>query len=182
MANPTCSETSQLPEDCDEKDSFIRLAAGPGAVSLPAMSAGAEDGLKGIDTFHGACKKLTIAAKDRTADCKGVLLNTRYADRRTGFYFVTLEGGMITFSSPGDLEPRQPANAHAYAVDMMIFKLDGDIRKLAAKGMCRMKDTACALSSLTCRADSEAGRFEGEFFAESKAAGTKAAGVKTPDL
>lgn len=43
-----------------------------GAASLPAMSVRAEDGLKGIETFHGPCRKLTVAAKDRTADCKGV--------------------------------------------------------------------------------------------------------------
>ncbi|XUM23959.1 hypothetical protein ACRAVF_12330 [Bradyrhizobium oligotrophicum S58] len=159
-----------------------------GAASLPAMSARAEDGLKGIETFRGACKKLTVAAKDRTADCKGVLLNTRYSDGRAGFYFVTLDGGMITFSSPGDVEQRQPANA--YPVDMIIFKVDGDIRKLTAKGMCRAKNIAGALSGLSCRADSEAGRFEGEFSAESKAvettptepeaAGTNAAGSRTP--
>ncbi len=43
-----------------------------GAASLPTMSVRAEDGLKGIETFHGPCRKLTVAAKDRTADCKGV--------------------------------------------------------------------------------------------------------------
>ncbi|WP_315735088.1 MULTISPECIES: hypothetical protein [unclassified Bradyrhizobium] len=32
-----------------------------GAASLPAKSVRAEDGLKGIETFHGACKKLTVA-------------------------------------------------------------------------------------------------------------------------
>ncbi|MGJ4915334.1 hypothetical protein [Bradyrhizobium sp. SZCCHNR3003] len=136
--------------------------------------------------------RVVLAAKDRTADCKGALLNTRYSDGRAGFYFVMLAGGMMTVSSPGDVEQRQPANARAYPVDMIIFKVDGDIRKLTAKGMCRAKNMAGALSGLTCRAGSEAGRFEDGFSAEtkavettpteSKAAGTKAAGSKMPGL
>jgi len=55
------------------------------AACVTAMPAHAEDGLKGIDTLHGTCRKLTIAGTDRTSDCKGVLLNTRYVDARIGF-------------------------------------------------------------------------------------------------
>ncbi|WP_139020616.1 hypothetical protein [Bradyrhizobium sp. ORS 285] len=141
------------------------------AANLPAMSVRAEDGLKGIETLHGACKKLTVAAKDRTSECKGVLLNTRYDDGRTGYYFVTLDGAIITFSSPGEADPRTAATARAYPVDMIIFKAEGDIRKLAAKGACRATLPSGALSGLSCRADSEVGRFEGEFTAGTKAPG-----------
>lgn len=133
------------------------------AASLAARSVQADDGLKGIDTLHGACKKLTIAGKDQTSDCKGVLLNTRYADQRTGFYFVTLDGTMITFSSPGNLSQREASTAGTYPVDMIIFKIEGDVRRLAAKGMCRSSKPAAAFAKLSCRADSELGRFEGEF-------------------
>ncbi|MGJ5092990.1 hypothetical protein ACQR18_13020 [Bradyrhizobium oligotrophicum] len=75
---------------------------------------------------------------------------------------------------------------------MIIFKVDGDIRKLTAKGMCRANNMTGALSGVTCRADSEAGRFEGEFSAQTKpvettptgpkAAGANAVATKTPGL
>ncbi|MGJ5208107.1 hypothetical protein [Bradyrhizobium sp. HKCCYLR20261] len=54
---------------------------------------------------------------------------------------------------------------------MIIFKAEGDIRKLAAKGACRATQPSGALSGLNCRAESEAGRFEGEFSVATKAPG-----------
>ena len=134
-----------------------------GAASLAARSVHADDGLKGIDTMHGVCKKLTVAGKDRRSDCKGVLLNTRYADRRTGFYFVTLDGTMITFSGPGDLSQREATTTGTYPIDIITFKIEGDVRKLTAKGMCHTSKPVAALAKLRCRADAEFGRFEGEF-------------------
>jgi hypothetical protein len=76
-------------------------------------------------------------------------------------------------SLPAMSEQRQPGNARAHPVDMIIFKVEGDIRKLAAKGVCRTTSPAGALSDMTCRADSEAGRFEGKFSVETNAAGAK---------
>jgi hypothetical protein len=143
------------------------------AACVTAMPVHAEDGLKGIDTLHGTCRKLTIAGKDRTFDCKDVLLNTRYVDGRTGFYFVTLDGTMITFSSPSELAQRQPSRTHVYPIDSIIFKVEGEIRRVPAKGVCRPANPANASSGLSCQANSEVGKFEGEFLASA----TKASGL-----
>jgi hypothetical protein len=141
--------------------------------SLRAISVHADDGLKGIDTSHGTCRKLMIAGRDRTSDCKDVLLNTRYVDGRTGFYFVTLDGTMITFSSPNELAQRQPSRTHVYPIDSIIFKVEGEIRRVPARGVCRPANPASASSSLSCQANSEVGKFEGEFLASA----TKASGL-----
>ena len=143
------------------------------AASLSAISVHAEDGLKGIDTLHGTCRKLTIAGKDRTSDCKDVLLNTRYVDGRTGFYFVTVDGTMITFSSPSELAQRQPSRAHFYPIDSIIFEVEGEVRRIPAKGVCRPTNPANASSGLSCQANSELGKFEGEFLTSA----TKASGL-----
>ncbi|GLH80752.1 hypothetical protein SSBR45G_56610 [Bradyrhizobium sp. SSBR45G] len=140
--------------------------------SLVARPAHADDGFKGIDTLHGTCKKLAVAGKERTSDCRGVLLNTRYADQRTGFYFVTTDGAMITFSSPGELSQRESKVAGAYPVDMMILKIEGDVRRVAAKGMCHTSKLTIATAKLNCLADSELGRFEGEFVPGTKPPGS----------
>ena len=144
-----------------------------GAAWVTATPVRAEDGLKGIDTSHGTCRKLTLAGTDRTSDCKDVLLNTRYVDGRTGFYFLTLDGTMITFSSHNQLAPQQPSTSRIYAVDSIIFKIEGEIRKMPARGACRRADPTHASSTLRCRADSEMGKFEGEFVASA----TKASGL-----
>ncbi|UFZ02496.1 hypothetical protein LQG66_24825 [Bradyrhizobium ontarionense] len=139
---------------------------------MTATAVHAEDGLKGTDTLHGTCRKLTIAGRDRASDCKDVLLNTRYVDGRTGFYFVTLDGTMITFSSPGGLAQRQHAKTLVYPIDAIIFKIEGEIRKIPARGACRPANPTNASSSLSCQADSELCKFGGEFLTGA----TKAAG------
>ncbi|WP_315724058.1 MULTISPECIES: hypothetical protein [unclassified Bradyrhizobium] len=134
-------------------------------ISMPADPALADPRLTGMAIVKGTCKKLVIAGKDRSADCKGVLLNTDYDDQRTGFYFTLLDGGVITFSNRGDLEERPGPDDIVTPVDLMIIGQSPkqSINRLKAKGRCRHGNPFKGPSLLECTADSELGRFEGTF-------------------
>jgi len=80
---------------------------------------------------------------------------------------------MITFSSPNELAQREPSKSRVYPIDSIIFKFEGEIRRVPAKGVCRPTNPANPSSSLGCQADSAVGKFEGEFWA----APTKASGL-----
>lgn len=76
---------------------------------------------------------------------------------------MTLDGAMITFSSAGGLGQRRTSRTRVYPIDMIIFKVEGEIRKVPARGLCRPANPTNAPARLGCRADSEVGKFEGEF-------------------
>ena len=48
--------------------------------------------------LKGTCHKLIIADGNASEECDGTIVNTNYSDGRSGFYFMTRSGAMVTFS------------------------------------------------------------------------------------
>ncbi|MGJ4946724.1 hypothetical protein ACQR1W_39635 [Bradyrhizobium sp. HKCCYLS1011] len=142
-------------------DPFVLMAAI--ALLSPVSAARADAKVTGMVTIDGACKKLTVGGESRTTDCKGILLNTEYSDQRTGFYFTTIDGLIVTFSTRGDQEVRADANTITAPVDMMIVSRKGQIDRIKAAGTCRFGDPFRGPTVIECVADSEGGRYEGTF-------------------
>ena len=137
-----------------------------GVLLMSADSGRADSRLTGMATVMGTCQKLVIAGQDRSLECTGRLLNTDYDDRRTGFYFILLNGGVITFSNRGDLEERAGPDKRVAPVDLVIIGQypNKKIDRVPAKGRCRYGNLFKGRPSLIeCSADSELGRFEATF-------------------
>jgi len=142
------------------------LAAG--ALLVSAGPGRADSRLTGMATVKGTCQKLVIAGQDRSLECTGRLLNTDYDDQRTGFYFILLNGGVITFSNRGDLEKKVGPDKRVTPVDLVIIGQypDKKIDRVAAKGRCRYGNPFKGPSLIECSADSELGRFEATFLSD----------------
>jgi hypothetical protein len=136
-----------------------------GVLLTSAGSGRADSRLTGMAIMTGACQKLVIAGQDRSLECTGRLLNTDYDDHRTGFYFMLLNGGMITFSNRGDLEQRAGPDKRVSPVDLVMIGEypSKKINSVAAKGRCKYGNPFKGPSLIECSADSELGHFEATF-------------------
>jgi hypothetical protein len=154
---------------------MVVLAVAVATVLSTSMApARAESKLIATVVAQGACQKLTIGDTDRTADCKGTLLNTEYDDERTGFYFVTTTDQMtVTFSTRGDQEQKIDADTITAPVDMVIVSSAGKIDKLEATGTCQFSNPYKGPALIECTADSERGGFEGAFLTDGQAPDAK---------
>jgi hypothetical protein len=120
----------------------------------------------GMMTLTGACKKLTVGGKNRTADCKGTLLNTDYSSGRTGFYFITTDGIAVTFSTRGDKQVHPDADTAISPVDMVIVVGQGRSDKILATGTCKFTNPYQGPAPIECRAESASGLFEASFMSD----------------
>ncbi|MGJ5175482.1 hypothetical protein ACQR16_03750 [Bradyrhizobium oligotrophicum] len=136
-----------------------------GALLMSAGSGRADSRLTGMATVKGTCQKLVVAGQDRSLECTGSLLNTDYDDQRSGFYFILLNGGVITFSNRGDLEKRVGPDKRVAPVDLVMIGEypSKKINTVAAKGRCRYGNPFKGPSLIECSADSELGHFEATF-------------------
>jgi hypothetical protein len=146
------------------KSAVLAAAMLVAGVLLTSAGPGRADArLTGMAIVKGTCQKLVVAGKDRSSECKGMLLNTDYDDQRTGFYFTLLDGGVVTFSNRGDLEEKSGPDEITSPVDMVITTRNQKINKVDAKGRCRFGDPFKGPALLECTAESKGGHFEGTF-------------------
>jgi hypothetical protein len=134
---------------------------------IATSSLGAQEvTIESMVVMTGTCKKLTVSGKNRTADCKGKLLNTGYSDGRTGFYFVTTDGFTITFSTRGDQQVHPDANTAIAPVDMVIVGGRGNVDRIAAVGRCKFTNPYRGPAPLECRAETAGGIFDASFISD----------------
>jgi hypothetical protein len=137
-----------------------------GIIAMPA-AATAETRLSAMVTLQGACKKLVVAGKVRTSECTGKLLNTEYADGRLGFYFVTADGSMLTFSTRGENQVKTGQNTRVVPVDMVLPTTNGKTEKIPAVGTCKFTNPYQGIPApVECVADSARGRYEAAFLSD----------------
>lgn len=89
---------------------MIRPLTASIALLTLALPAAAQEGgptLENIVSLRGSCDELTVAGRDLSDVCQGVVLQTIYSNGRNGFYLATEDGKtIVTFSgfdgeSPG---------------------------------------------------------------------------------
>lgn len=114
----------------------------------------------------GSCLKLVINTKDRTTDCAGKIINTVYADGRTGFYFITNDGLVLTFSGVGTRQVKIDENNAVMPIDMVILGLKGQSDKITAVGTCKFSNLYQGPVPIICKADGALGSFEGSFITD----------------
>lgn len=137
-----------------------------GTVCLPVTAEAQAPKVTGVMILKGACKKLTVNGKNRTADCTGKLLNTDYSNGRTGFYFVTNQGMAVTFSTRGDKQVHSDADTAIAPVDMVIVGGEGRSEKISATGTCKFVNPYKGPAPVECRAESASGLFEASFVSD----------------
>jgi hypothetical protein len=137
-----------------------------GAIYFSSAIQAQEVGVTGMMTLDGTCKKLVVKGKDRTADCKGTLLNVDYSDGRTGFYFVTTDQLIVTFSNKGKQVHPDPNTAIA-PVDMVIVGKDGKFERITAVGTCKLTNPHLGRPApVECKAEAASDVFEGFFISD----------------
>lgn len=122
--------------------------------------------LIGLMALHGSCKTLVVQGKDRTSDCAGKLINMSYNSGRTGFYFVTNDGAVFTFSGEGDKQIKIDENNVVSPVDMLILPVNGKPESLKAVGECRYTNPYNGPSPVTCHAETAFGSYDGSFLTD----------------
>ncbi len=126
---------------------------------LDSGARGAE--LNGTATIKGRCTKL-ILADQVVRGCQGILLNTSYADGRSGFYFVSGDT-IVTFTGAGSRQIMQGPDKVAQPIDQVITSIKGKPRQAKAVGSCRFGNPYKGAVTIECRADTQQGRYEGDF-------------------
>jgi hypothetical protein len=137
-----------------------------GAICMVAVAEAQGPKVTGMMTLAGACKKLTVGGKNRTADCKGTLLNTDYSSGRTGFYFFTTDGITVTFSTRGDKQVHPDADTAISPVDMVVVVGQGRSDKILATGTCKFTNPYRGPAPIECRVESPSGLFEASFMSD----------------
>lgn len=141
------------------------------ALALVALVAASPAGAKqnkqtSIMGLTGTCTKLIVNGKDRTADCAGKLLNTAYADSRTGFYFVAGEDLVLTFSGVGARQVKLDEDHVVMPIDLVILGFKGQNDKITAVGTCSFANPYSGPVPITCKAEGALGTFEGSFMTD----------------
>ncbi|GEP09084.1 hypothetical protein [Methylobacterium gnaphalii] len=121
-----------------------------------------------LATVTGTCERLVIAGQDVTGQCTGSLLNTSYATGRVGFYFVTGDGGALTFTGLGSAQVKLDPDTAVQPVDGVIFGFKGQYDRVKAVGMCRFTNPVAQPGSVSCSAETPGGAFAAEFVTDGK--------------
>ncbi len=138
-----------------------------------AADAQEQNPLKGILLVKGRCNRLITLGQDMTAKCGSAVINTEFADGRTGFYFTEADGTALTFSGMGPQQTKLDENNIIQPIDMVIFNVQGKISKLTATGKCRFGNPYNGPAPISCQAETKGGAFEGDFMTDGSAPDVK---------
>jgi hypothetical protein len=150
---------------------MFRLILGLGVISLfvgvaQAVPRGRD--VPVLATVRGTCERLVIGGRDLTGQCTGTLLNTSYATGRVGFYFVTNDGGALTFTGMGTSQVKPDQDTALQPVDGVIFGFKGQFDKAKAVGTCRYTNPYARPGTIRCRAETQGGVFAADFVTDGK--------------
>jgi hypothetical protein len=143
------------------------------AALTAAADAQEQNPLKGILLVKGRCDRLITLGQDMTQKCQSTVMNTEFADGRTGFYFTEADGTALTFSGMGPQQTKLDANNIIQPVDTVIFNVQGKISKMKAAGKCQFGNPYNGPAPIACRADTASGAFEGDFTTDGSAPDVK---------
>lgn len=131
------------------------------AVAVPATVL-AQDGDRPVQTalIEGRCGQLVIAGEDRSAGCRGAVVNVRYRSGRFSFIFMEA-GGMTSFSGTRVLAD---GGENRLILDRitMVSGSHPDTLVAQASGSCSFSSLAEA-GTIACRGRAGSGEFSAAF-------------------
>lgn len=113
----------------------------------------------------GSCKRHVVRETNRTSTCAGVLLNTTYADGRSGFYFVS-DGTALTFSGLGPNQVKPHPDTAVQPIDLVIMGSGTGYLKSKAVGQCEFSNPNLGPVEVKCRAVADTGVFDAAFVSD----------------
>ena len=144
------------------RHALIALAAVAGLACSSGWAK--DDKLDSVMILKGTCTKLVLQGKDRSGDCINKVFNTAYRSGRTGFYFTTEDGAVVTFSGMGTQQIKIDENSAVSPVDMLIVGLGPNNNdKLKAVGTCRYSNPYKGPSPVACHAETTFGSYDASF-------------------
>lgn len=158
---------------CKRKNAILGLLACVGVMACVGLmapgAAHAENPLKGLMLLKGRCMRLVIRGQDATRICNPALMNTEYADGRTGFYFTAQKDTVVTFSGMGPEQITLRAGTIVQPIDMIITNIAGRVDKVRAVGRCRFGNPYKGSALIACEADTANGSYVGTFATDGSA-------------
>jgi len=110
--------------------------------------------------IEGRCEQLVIAGEDRSAGCRGAVVNVRYQSGRFSFMFMEM-GAMTSFSGTS-VSADGGENRLILDRITMVRESDPDTLVVQASGSCSFSSLAEA-GTISCRGRAGSGEFSGVF-------------------
>lgn len=133
--------------------------------SLPATAAAQEiPNWESVGAVQGECKKLVVAGRDRSSECRPAVAVLIYRDGRKSFAFSG-EGMMVSFSGTREESSGNEARLTLDAVTVASYAAGGEVATdpSPATGTCEFSNPWAGRSYIRCVATTPSGKFRGLF-------------------
>jgi hypothetical protein len=132
--------------------------------AVTGQAAGSQEiAWRSIGIFHGTCDRLLVAGGDRSAACRGAIVNMVYTTGRSSFAFTDGEAQMmVSFSGLGDTEGRQEGTL---VLDAITTAADEGraIETNPVIGTCAYANLASGRATIRCAGSTPKGNFAATF-------------------
>jgi hypothetical protein len=93
------------------------------------------------------------------------LLNTSFDNGRSGYYFTTTDGVLITFTGPANRQTKTDPDNAIEPIDAVIINHSKENKPvtLEADGQCKISNPNKGPAPVSCAATTPKGKFEAEF-------------------
>jgi hypothetical protein len=146
----------------------LALALAVTAITARADAAGGPLAVQTM-TLKGRCNQLEIPEIIKreipktvtTENCIGTLISLSSADGQILFSFVTKDGVTISFAGPNQTKP--DSNSAVLSLETVTVRVEEIINTFNANGVCRYANPYKGPTKISCRAETPAGSFAGDF-------------------
>ena len=138
-----------------------------GALVIASGSAFAANGPT-IGAMDGQC--IALIAFDSATACDTKIVNMEFPNGRNGFLFFTSDKKVVvSFFGDGHKQLHPDADTAVQPVDHVNITIEGQLQQIDGAGACRFTNPFKGVATVSCTADTVAGKFGGEFRSNGRA-------------